>query len=176
MFFLHLPAIPKPQWYTGNSPDPQGKHILTRPAIKIQQLHHHESKKWCFFFNVTATIIPTLIRWSWPGEALPKSFTNRLAKPDVQLRLGKEFRIGQGASDSSRTFRKEHRGIFNVHKTNTSRQDTKLNVHPRESTHIESSRLWWQFIARHRFKPRRDSLEVSVRTSRPSFPPSINYV
>ena len=51
----------------------------------------------------------------WPGKAWPKSFKNRLARPDVRLRLGQEFGIVQGVSNGSDTLGEVRREIFNVH-------------------------------------------------------------
>ena len=48
---------------------------------------------------------------------------------------GSNLEFGHGASDSSPTLCKGHHGIFNVHH----RMLAQLNVHPRNSTHIDES-------------------------------------
>ena len=53
--------------------------------------------------------------------------------------------------------------------TNVSRRNTQINI---DGTHIDACETpGWRFIAGSGFQPRPDSVEVSVRTSRPSFQP-----
>ena len=121
---------------------------------------------------LTARIIPTFL-WGWLGEVWPKYFTYRLAKPNVRVRSwGRNSEFGHGTGGSSPTLLKGLRRIFKFHQlmpangtpslTSIRGMAQTLMNHPA----CEIPEL--QLMAESDFEPRLESLEASMRTSRPS--------
>ena len=58
----------------------------------LSGLGTEEKVSFDLFFSLMVTIISAFL-CGWPGEAMPKSFTNRLARPDIRRRSWQEFVI-----------------------------------------------------------------------------------